>query len=275
MSTYLYSCLELNAHSIVLIVLFLKENNLSQLFVPWLFNSQACEKFYAQIRSLCSTYSMVASCSVKEAVSRISKIHLVNEISNDSESGFVYPKSNHALTSSSKSSNFELPSETEIYGEIFKSKSMAIKSGVKIGLMKKGKGYEDSCACQIGPYMPPNVKVNRQNTSEKNPIDLTRFRASVLRLKNFAQKFESEEVATTGSFLEIPHCKRKFVVKKSSLCWLLRKETPKLSSDRLMRVRGGNRGRVSKKKITIKKIKPFAKYLPAKSILIKRKACKK
>lgn len=275
MSTYLYSCLELNAHSIVFIVLFLKENNLSQLFVPWLFNSQACEKFYAQIRSLCSTYSMVASCSVKEAVSRISKIHLLNEISNDTESGFVYPKSNHALTSSSKSSNFELPSESEIYGEIFKSKSMAIKSGIKIGLVKKGKEYEDSCACQIGPYMPPNVKVNRQDTSEKNLFDLTRFRASVFRLKNFAQKFESEEVGTTGSFLEIPHCKRKFVVKKSSLCWLLRKETPKLSSDRLMRVRGGNRGRASKKKITIKKIKPFAKYLPAKPILKKRKACKK
>lgn len=47
-----------------------------------------------------------------------------------------------------------------------------------------------------------------------------------------------------------PHHKRK-VIKKSSLCWLLREDTHKLSNDRLQRVRTGLR----KKKQSIKSLK--------------------
>lgn len=53
------TCIELNAHGLVMMLIYLKENNLSHLFKPHLFNSQQCESLFRLIRSFTSTYSTV------------------------------------------------------------------------------------------------------------------------------------------------------------------------------------------------------------------------
>lgn len=55
-----YTCIEMNAHALVFIILFIKDNDYaSNLFSPELMDSQACEGFFSQIRSL-STTSVVS-----------------------------------------------------------------------------------------------------------------------------------------------------------------------------------------------------------------------
>lgn len=109
-----------------------------QLFISNIFKSQACEKFYLKVRSLCPTFSMVAACNVKEALSRMSKIHLSNGIQNDKETGFVFPSSKRSAESSKVTiTNFDLPFEKEIYNCILKSTDNALKSAIKIGLINK------------------------------------------------------------------------------------------------------------------------------------------
>lgn len=49
-----YSCIELNAHSLVMIMLYLKERDLPKLFRPEFFESQPCEQMFRQIRSFTS-----------------------------------------------------------------------------------------------------------------------------------------------------------------------------------------------------------------------------
>lgn len=57
-------------------------------------------------------------------------------------------------------------------------------------------------------------------------------------LKNFAYKFCENEVPENSSYVEIFSDKsRRHIVKKTSLCWLLRPDQKKLSSDRVVRVR--------------------------------------
>lgn len=54
--------------------------------------SQPCEEYYRKLRSLTSTTSTVVNFSVKEVLSRITRIQLLGEISNDSEPNFIFPK---------------------------------------------------------------------------------------------------------------------------------------------------------------------------------------
>lgn len=50
-----YSCIELNAYSLVQCLLYLKEHNLPNLFLPHLYTSQTCESTFRQLRSFTST----------------------------------------------------------------------------------------------------------------------------------------------------------------------------------------------------------------------------
>lgn len=87
-----YSCMELNAQSLILCIAYLKHNDMPELFLPHLYESQPCESIFRQFRSFTPTYSTVANCTVKEAESRISKIQLQNDIINEISPFFVYPR---------------------------------------------------------------------------------------------------------------------------------------------------------------------------------------
>lgn len=56
-------------------------------------------------------------------------------------------------------------------------------------------------------------------------------------LPNFASKFGRKKVPETSSYVEIHGAKKRKIVKKTSLCWLLSSNVVKLSSDRVYRVR--------------------------------------
>lgn len=47
MSSNCFNCIELNAHSLVLILLYLEEKNMPQLFTPHLFNSQSLRRDFS------------------------------------------------------------------------------------------------------------------------------------------------------------------------------------------------------------------------------------
>lgn len=259
LSSNCFSCLEQNAHSIVLIILFLKEKGLPQLFAPSYFNSQPCEHFYRQIRSLSTTYSTVVSCSVKEILNRISKIQLLDEISNDSnlsfnltsiftnssvsketvtclENSISYFKKKRDL---SNSKIFELPSKVEIIGAIEKSRDKAIELGLKFGLIKNNKKTRfDSCICNI-PFH--TIQAYKLPLRDPNEIDIRNAELLVklglnknLRLKNYAPV---ELLDDNSPFCEIPFCKKTLICRKNQWCWFLSKASTKLSSDRLLRVR--------------------------------------
>lgn len=228
MTSNLYTCLEQNAHSLILIILFLKQANLSNLFIPFLFNSQTCENFYSKIRSLCSTYSMVATCSVKEAINRVSKIHLLNEISADKE--FIYPNSSNRLFDlpNIKSVGYDLPGEEEILKKIYNSQKLALNTAIKFGLIDDAiESKRECCACPIGPYKP-SVTVSCKRKSISN-FKCNLSQKSLLRLKNYAYKFDGQTIDESSPYVEIPFCKNRFITKKCNLAALLRKETNKFN----------------------------------------------
>lgn len=123
LTSYCYICIELNAHSLILILLYLRKVNESKLFMPLLYSSQPCESFYRQIRSFTSTYSTVANCTVKERLERINKIQLQNDISSDENSKFKFPKKLKSCDLQSlNSTEFSLPTHSEILKTIKEAK---------------------------------------------------------------------------------------------------------------------------------------------------------
>lgn len=261
MSTFSYYCIELNAHALVFITLFLKKNNLTQLFHPQMFGSQPCESFFRQLRSFTSTNSTVVNFSSKEVLNRVSRIQLLDEITNDSE--FVYPNSlNSCKFSKTNLQNF--PTEDEIFRTIQKCKINAIAEAQKIGLLK-GIKSEDVCVCRVPVYEPFCAKKKKNNSHSSglddslHKFDELEMKLFSVSLKNYAHKFEEGSISEISSYVEHYIEGRRFVFKKTSICWFFGKESHKNSSDRRYRVKNSGSIKTMKKKKQ-KKITPINAY---------------
>lgn len=248
MSSNCYTCIEINAHSLVVCMIQLKNANLSHLFQPHQYGSQQCESIFRQIRSFTSTYSTVANCSVKEILERISKIQLQNDIISKSGPNFKFPRISRP---SSSDAFFELPSAEEIQNEIRKSEKDAFIDAMSVGLITTGEFSRENLTCQVKPY---HVKEKKSKVAAKDKND-NQVEPGNIQLKNYASKFEGEKVRQTSPFVELFDLNKtgnRFICKKTSFCWLLRCDYTKLSSDRLQRVKTGC-GRSKKHKRKIKK----------------------
>lgn len=139
---------------------------------------------------------------------RISRIQLLNEISNDSK--FNYAKSVSSRNGLDEKCQ-EFPTDQEIMSIIEKSKIKAINTARKIGLIKKNQNLNNICMCHVPPY-DPNSTIRRKNNNESNEISLEeKFEKSIelemkllhSKLKNYAHKFEENSIVdATSAYVE-------------------------------------------------------------------------
>lgn len=231
-----YVCVELNAHGLIHIIHRLKEMNAPHLFLLYLYASQPCESTFRQSRSFTSTYSTVVNCTVKEFLERATKIHLQCNITHLLSGVYEFPRLGQSKSFPPICS--ELPSMNEIFEEITKCKKMAIEDAKQIGLIPNSiSTLRHKLPCDI-----KELKLNQKmSNSEKSSTQFTSMNFPKLRntsLKNYSYKFGNRPVDETGPYVEVYNSRSKrIIVKKTSLCWMLSKDSPKLSSDRLLRVK--------------------------------------
>ena len=241
-------------------MLHLKQINRPDLFLPHLFESQPCESMFRQFRSFTSTFSTVTNCTVKEAMSRISKIQLQNDIIHGTSANFVYPRLNskRSPNDTEEVTSIILPTKAEIITEIQNCQRDAIAKAKSVGLIANERNIEFSC--KVPPYDSSiHNKMNKKKYNRnvnRATLDPPQFKN--IQLKNFADKL-NKEIDATGPYVQIQTDDgRNIVVKKTSLCWLWRPETKKLSSDRLLRVQYSAKNEVFTK--VKKKVKNSALY---------------
>lgn len=238
--------------------MYLKEKNMPHLFVPHLFGSQQCEKFFRQIRSFTTTYSTVANCSVKEILGRISKIQLLNEILYNNSSNFKFPSLG---THEKYPCAITLPTMAEIHDEVLKCKNYAIQDALKIGLIEQRNVKRFDFSCKVNPYTEVSTKKNRRSNKPQLSVIHQPKRIIQLKniaLKNFADKFLDKNVVENCPFVEVySNSIKRIVVKKTSFCWMLRNDYAKLSSDRLERVKDIKRAKKKRKFCTYYPVKEF------------------
>lgn len=225
-----YSCIELNAFSLVQCLLYLKDHDLPNLFLPHLYSSQPCESTFRQLRSFTSTYSTVVNCSVKDILSRISKIQLQNKIVYSNATHFVYPK--YKKQSGAFKIIHDLPEKSEIINTIMECKNKAIKTASHFGF--KVMNESNLLSCEISKLSScKQKKMNNTKAKAKNMLNgLLRLNdLKNANLINFVQKHPNPD--EDSPFVKLHEEK---VVKKTSLCWFLRDDCKKLSADRIRRV---------------------------------------
>lgn len=235
LSSNCYSCIELNAHSLVLCLVYLRENNLPNWFVPQLYSSQACEATFRQLRSFTSTFSTVANCSVKEALSRVTQIQLQSEIVHSNAPNFVFPRNNKQKDGCIQ----QLPTKNEIINVITKCKNDAIRTAKQMGFKVNNDSNILPCDLVAVDHISRKQKMKNKKqtkTEIKKIINdyKTKLTISDLRkvnLINYAGKHPEPD--EKNAFVKLDVNK---VVKKSSLCWFLRNDYQKISSDRNRRV---------------------------------------
>lgn len=225
-----FSCIELNAYSLLLCLMYLYDQNLPSWFLPHLFNSQSCESIFRQMRSFTSTYSTKANCSVNEILYRISKIQLQNEIVHSNATNFVYPK---ATQKKDKNVLHTLPTKFEIFNTVALCKTRAIKTAKQFGFKIPNDSSLVSCTIGVKCLNKRPIKI-KTNVKRINPFNKPIRKVSDLNNVNLVNYIDTHPYPDEMSpFVKI---NEKKVVKKTSLCWYLRNDYQKLSSDRNKRV---------------------------------------
>lgn len=165
---------------------------------------------------------------------------------------FLFPRSKSRPTTNIPTPS--LPSKEEICLEIERCKADAIAFANQIGLIRKKSSSALNCA--VAPHKTSDWQYLPE---DKNDPPLPSF--GHIELRDYSRKVGNMVLSNTSQYVELYSLKKRMVVKKTSLCWFLRTDTYKLSSDRLQRVKTkfiskkkSSRRNVNKKFTVTKKI---------------------
>jgi len=80
-----YLCIEINAHAIIILVLILRTQGLSEYCFPWMLGSQPCERAFRAARSMTPTFSTMINFTVLGLIKRLHKLQIQVDLEAESE----------------------------------------------------------------------------------------------------------------------------------------------------------------------------------------------
>lgn len=154
----------------------------------------------------------------------------------------IFTFSNYRSQKSKSLQVFDLPTKEQIEERIKCSRKDAMTDGIRLGLVKKQFALEVDISCKVNP-IDKSFKVVRKSKDELNKTinineNVKKFlKLKTILLKKFSSKFAGENVDDRSQYVEVHlNLQKRIIIKKTSLCWFLRNDYQKLSSDRLLRV---------------------------------------
>ncbi|KAK4884057.1 hypothetical protein RN001_000328 [Aquatica leii] len=273
-SSNCYVCLEVNAHSLINIILIIRDNPLlsSDMFLSVLFSSQNCEHIFRTTRSMTSTYLMIINFSIKDIMKRLDRIRTNNNIMQDLKEVIVFLREKKRGIKMTLNAILDLKefSDAMINEAVDNALEDVLKSTRELGII-----VEDLSACYTAiplikrPEDEEDVLDDRMiDTSNGNSIDANRlqnFTSSPIEetndndlidtnsdmrkdlsdissagiiddliMRSYDDKM-ADEIIEEGPYVRVTVGNKSKVIKKSSLCWLLEETKNKISTDRLKR----------------------------------------
>jgi len=302
-TTNCLNCIEINAHSLIrLIIRFREDKNLSpEMYTIWNFSSQTCEQFFRATRSLTSTYSTVVNFSMKDIMSRLKRIESINEIKAELLNSKIDIKFTREKTSTKTvETDFSYFSNNTILNIIHRSFNDAKEiAETHIGMIvnkdlvfekplffnktnrEKDKVIEEELNADLSPDLSHSNLINETDyldfAEDVNNISEILNCGNSLNLQDFSEQIlnkyscsdNKNDIPIDSSFVKISLANNKStIIKKSSLCWLLEKPRDRVSSDRLRRFISNYECRMNKKS---SKTSPENKIPPAYTLTKKKK----
>lgn len=121
-----YTCIEINARSLMKLIKKFRDDNMSELFLPTIFDSQTCEKTFRQLRSMGTVNFTPINFSTYDLLHMIGRIKVQNNIAyfELSDENVSFPVSHKR---SQKTKVYSMPTDIEIDATLEKAKLKAIE----------------------------------------------------------------------------------------------------------------------------------------------------
>ncbi|KAK3911226.1 GPN-loop GTPase 1 [Frankliniella fusca] len=260
-----YQCIELNAHALIHVITNLRDSEDHNLFLPWLISSQPCEATFRILRS-----SQV-SFSVLEMQHALRRIDMVTSSRLKLEGKINFPRHHKAIAKCHFASHVPLclPEDYEIEKSVSDAFSEAVENAQKVGLLKKSCSKKYTFPSAYRMYISSEDMNMHDDEKEEDDDEDLEDRPGVLDTETGARAqqndvsedsdgdiedvmedlliictgsigiktFNDVNVTDTCPFVRVADGNgNPAVIRKSSLCWLLRSGDTKISADRLLRV---------------------------------------
>lgn len=243
-----YTCIEINAHAMIELIVKMRTMEQPNLFKPWLFASQPCEHVFRTMRSMGTANFTKINFSLNELFHMTARLEMTQKTIY-SKQDIIFPRN---LPNQSEHS-VEFPSDHEILNVMQKARSDAIK-----------KAAEFDICLDDNDITTTELRFTRQNQAEaivellqsfedtdEETLDLTLDPEENSLAKTTANTSFSRFDSNPSSELTINIIDSDGMMKtvrKSTFIWMMSESTDKLSSDRLKRVQGGVSSTSARKK---------------------------
>lgn len=228
-----YSCIELNAKNLIILIKKFRDGGARENFVPTVFNSQPCESFFRKVRSMGTMNYTRVNFTILELIHLVGRVELMNDIMyfKLSDVDVKFPRNTVNMGSSNP---HELPSDSDVLHTIERALNVALEDARKFKINVTTEDIQD---CKLA-----NVKIDLNLSNELNADENNiNLGIAVDKEKNDLNQFQnlkgfSSKTSESNSFVNIgEECAPK-LVRKSKIIWSLSQTNEKLSSDRLQRV---------------------------------------
>lgn len=246
----LYTCVELNARALVILMKTFRDNNREEEFLPSLFDSQTCERLFRLARSLGTTKFTRINFDLLDF------IHIINRL--DTQNDIAYVKLNISGINipskrQGKTKFFTLPTDEQISNAICQAKKEAYEKA-NFFEMTNGSSNEE-IEQEIEKYeFHSTISMNREQEYDSDYVDKLYYPNENASNCDQDELWFDDMDGGDGMDLEMDHDddetldekspltyvidknNEKKLVRKSTLLWMLTEKTEKLSNDRLKRV---------------------------------------
>lgn len=260
-----YTCIEINAHALILLIIKLRDINRPELFLTHLLGSQSSESTFRQLRSMTSTQSTVINFTMLEMINRLQKVQLQSDIVTAAPDEIKFPRIQNKKTSTQLS---EFPTDEEIRDLIEDAKKKASADVLEIGIdVEKTPTIDFKCQVLYENTTSGSDDLEYLYDPDDKDVEINDTEDDTEHVESFDNLGEDESYSELSKDLNAlssitgplnlkehtysgidlsetsPYCivsdgsGNNKPVRKSTICWLLSRNKHSLSSDRLTRVK--------------------------------------
>lgn len=237
LSNNAYSCVEINAHALIHIIVSLRMKQENEYFLPELFSSQPCEHTFRQMRSMGTANYTKINFNLNELLHMIARVEIMNKVVYSCKE-ITFPRVELKSHIEEQIAHNNLPNNEDILNAMKRAQCDALKNAAQFGMHFN---ENDIKTCELQVRVHQNLDQNEETIIDEDCSDL---------FEQFAEFDECRHVNEEDKFVEVidPDGSTRNL-RKSTLVWLLCDSRDKLSSDRLKRVQSssGNSGTKSKR----------------------------
>lgn len=232
-----YTCIEIDAHTMLILSKKHVEKKSVDKFFPWLLGSQTCEGWFRAARSLTSTFSTIINFTAKEFVERSRKIEFMHEATFDLSEEYEFPRSKQ--TGQQRVPHSEITFDN-IIDEIMKAKENAINDIKRLGMLVDDESWK---VCDL------NVAGESEETvsSVSSPSTSTLFnirpelveQIKHLGLKNIETSLDDKKLENSN-LVKVSVAGKSVIIRKTCLVWILSEKGERVSTDRIYRFKNSS-----------------------------------